>query len=386
MKQLAILTAAFLVVAGCGDGPSGAALTATCTPSVSVTIPAAGGAPKKRPDAPREQAREVVQVYWDVSKSMRDFDLTPVVAALDSNVLLQAHARTVEQYGIGESIVSLPSARPALSPAANRTVLHVAAERIGSALAAGTAQAALVVSDLELDTPPRTSRGASTVCDGVPLPSTPVAGSLFGRCFENAVAAADGPALTRASLLVHVFRKSSHGRELFILLFATDRAFGRRISDEIVRRLDFERQVIFDSGSVAVANVRGCRLTAPSDEMLRTAGGCGVKCFEADASIRAECDVQDAAAGAWISPAGRGGEGVSYDRGTARFVIPCTAPPGAFDATIAYSWRVRTPWSQAGASPFAQKASVRDLFDSLADAIVRVVPPRTLHIGIHLAK
>src|SRR5437667_413924 len=97
----------------------------------------------------------------------------------------------------------------ACTPTVNVTVPRTTAEQIGSALANGLAQAALIVSDLELDTPPRSSKNA-TVCGGVPLPSTPEAGSLFGRCFENAVLAPGDSALTRKNLLVHVFRKSSH--------------------------------------------------------------------------------------------------------------------------------------------------------------------------------
>jgi hypothetical protein len=382
MNKLAIVTATVLSAA-CGGAPSEHPLTATCTPSVNVTI-AKAPVVKKTSVAPiRERRSEVVQVYWDISRSMREFarksdDLTPVVGALDSNVLLQAHAESVEQYGVGESIVPLPSARSALSPTANRTVLHLAAEQIGTALASGSAQAALVVSDLELDTPPRTSRTA-TVCGGVPLPSTPEAGSLFGRCFESAVLATDRPALTRTNLLAHVFRKASHGRELFILLLATDRDFGYRISDEIVRRIGFERSVIFDSGAVAAGNVRGCRLSVPAEGMLRTNEGCAVKCFDPDASIQAECDLRPSAGKAWIVPVGR-------EQSTVRFIIPCTAPAGIFEEDIAYSWRIGTPWSQPAAGALAQKATVRDLFESLANAIVRVVAPRTLRIGIRLAK
>jgi hypothetical protein len=391
MRKLVIVAAAFLSATSVAAS-SDRSITAACTPTVNVTIPRTAAAQKSR--APREQRSEVVQVYWDVSKSMRDFaaDLAAVVNALDSNVLLQAHAKSVEQYGVGESIATLPSARPALSPNANRTMLHLAAEKSGAALASGLAQAALIVSDLELDTPPRSSKNAA-VCGGVPLPSTPEAGSLFGRCFENAVLASGDAALTRKNLLVHVFRKSSHGRELFILLLAADRDFGRRISDEVVRRIGFERQVIFDSGAVAAANVRGCRLNAPSEEMLRTAGGCNVKCFDADAAIHAECDIQRTGGNAWIVPVASAADGIRYepvkrkagdsnDRAVARFSIPCTAPAGVFDAAVAYSWQVR---ARSDSRAFAQKASVRDLFDSLDDAIVRVVAPRTLRIGIHLA-
>jgi uncharacterized membrane protein len=392
MKRLTIAIATVLS-AHCGAAPSEHPITATCTPSVNVTIPAMG-IPSGNGATPREQRTEVVQVYWDISRSMRDFlgtarghrraaqndDLTPVVNALDSDVLLQAHARAVEQYGVGDSITVLPSSRSALSPNAGRTVLHLAAERIGSALADGLAQAAIVISDLELDTPPRTSPNAH-VCGGVPLPSTPEAGWLFGRCFESSVLTAKRPARMRTNLVVHVFRKSSDGRELFILLLATDRNFGRRISDEIVRRIGFERQIIFDSGTVAAGNVRGCRLSVPNDDMLRTAGGCAAKCFDREATVQAECDLQRATDDAWVSPVAKAANGA-----VVRFLIPCTARPGVFTAAIPYVWRVRTPWSQSGRSLFAQKASVRDLFDSLDDAIVRIVAPRTLRIGIRLVK
>jgi len=404
MSKVSII-AAVLLSATCVTASAERSVTAACAPTVNVTIARTSAG---RAAVPRERRSEVVQVYWDVSKSMRDFagrrktpghaqqgdDLAAVVDALDSNVLLQAHAKSVEQYGVGESITALSSARSALSPNANRTVLHLAAEQIGSALASGSAQAALIVSDLEVDTPPRSSKTA-TVCGGVPLPSTPEAGSLFGRCFENAVLGAGGSALTRANLLVHVFRKSSHGRELFILLLASDRDFGHRISDEVVRRIGFERQVIFDSGIVAAANVRGCILRAPTQEMLRPAGGCKVKCFDVDAAIRVECDVERPASGAWISAVGSAANGASYelvkrragdpnDRAVARFTIPCTARPGMLDAAITYEWQVRTPWSQAGGGTFAQKSIVRDLFDSLDDAIIRIVSPRTLRIGVGL--
>lgn len=418
MKKLASFVASLFLVVSCKEGGGGEIpLTASCKPKVNVTVPATGKARVLSAAAVQPRQRGVVQVYWDVSRSMRDFaatgaprrnaseqrraeawtdDLTPVVDALDSSVLLRAQANVVEQFGVGESIQPLASARAALQPVATRTALHLAAEQIGTALASGTAQAALVISDMELDTPPRGVRAEATVCRGVPLPSTPEAGSLFGRCFESAVLASNGPPLTRTNLLAHVFRKSTHGRELFILLLATDRAFGRRISDEVVRRLDFSRHVIFDSGAIAAANVRGCRLTAPEDVRLRVSSGCGAKCFDPHLAIRSECDIRRPASDAWILPAGRGVDGVTYaslkknagateEQAVVRFAIPCGAPPGRFDATVSFTWRERTPWSQDGNGSFAQEASVRDLFDSLTDAIVRTVAPRRMRIGIDLA-
>jgi hypothetical protein len=408
MKPNLLIPATLLfVVCGGTERP----LSAVCQPAVNVTVPAAPKtSPKPKTAAAPERQHEVVQVYWDVSRSMREFaaarrarggaasetdDLTPVVDALDSSVLLSAHAERVEQYGVGESIRPLSSARAALHPTAGSTVLHLAAEQIGTALASGTAQAAVVVSDLELDTPPRTA-SRSTVCGGVPLPSTPEAGSLFGRCFENAAIAEAAP-LTRTHLLAHVFRKSSHGRELFILLLATDAAFGRRISDEIVRRLDFSRQVIFDADAVAASNVRGCTLAAPADDVQIRSAGCSAKCFDSGAAIQATCEMRRPAVEAWVEPSGSGEEGVAYDalqrkrgdvddRADVRFAIPCSTPPGRFNATVSFRWRAKTPWSSDGNGAFASKASVRDLFDSLADAIVRIAAPRRLRIGIDLAK
>jgi hypothetical protein len=396
MNRHAACSSVLLFLLACSGGES-RPLAADCRPAVSVIISDARKAPHKAGAAPR---REVAQVYWDVSSSMREFtvarrgrgtkaaeadDLAPVVAALDSSVLLRAHAEAVEQYGVGESITQLPSARSALHPFARRTVLHRAAEQIGTALAEGSAQAALVVSDMELDTPPRNGASQATVCGGVPLPSTPLAGALFGRCFEHAVLSSDTPAPIRTHLLVHVFRKSSHGRELFILLLATDHAFGRRIADEIASRLDFAQQVIFDSESVAAANVRGCGMTAPAPDVRLREPGCGAKCFEPDAVIQVQCDLRRPAKAAWIEPAGRGKDGVTYEtqkeRAIVRFAIPCTTPPGRFNARVSFTWRAKAP-----DATFAAQPSVRDLFDSLSDAIVRVVSPRTVRIGIDLAK
>lgn len=394
MKKL-VMVAVLPIVLACSDERP---ISATCTPAVNVTVPNASTAPPKgKPAAARVHRNEVVQVYWDVSRSMREFAVTPVVEALDSSVLLSAHAKVVEQYGVGESIVPLPSARAALRPIANRTALHLAAEQIGTALASGNAQAALVISDMELDTPPRKTATDATVCHGVPLPSTPEAGPLFGRCFENAVLSSEAPALTRKNLLVHVFRKSTRGRELFILLLATDRAFGRRISDEIVRRLDFSKHVIFDSESVAAANVRHCRLNAFAPDVQIKTGGCKAKCFDANGAIQFECDVRRPAFDLWVYPAGRGLHGVSYEslkkragdqeeQALVRFAIPCSTPPGRFHATVSFHWRERTPWSRGGKDAFAQNASVRDLFDSLTDAIARTAAPRRLRIGIDLDK
>jgi hypothetical protein len=404
MKKLVIVAALPLLLA-CNNER---AISATCTPAVNVTVPSASSVhPKgKTAAAARVRRKEAVQVYWDLSRSMRDFastragtsdDLTPVVAALDSSVLLSAHAKVVEQYGVGESVISISSARAALQPSANRTALHLAAEQIGTALANGSAQAALVISDMELDTPPRTNALDATVCGGVPLPSTRDAGSLFGRCFENAVLASELPPRTRTNLLVHVFRKSTHGRELFILLLATDRSFGRRISDEVARRLDFSRHVIFDSGVIAAANVHGCRLTAATPGVQIKTGGCTAKCFDADESIQFECDLRRPATDPWVYPSGRGIDGVTYEslkkkagdreeQALVRFAIPCSTPPGRFQATVSFSWRERTPWSRDGKVAFAQKASVRDLFDSLTDAIARTVAPRRLHLGVDLDK
>lgn len=359
-------------------------MTVSCTPAVKVTVPKVSGA-KGKPAAAKPQ-REVVQVYWDVSKSMRELAVKPVVAALDSTVLLSAHVSAVEQYGVGEAIVRLPSAQAALKLTANRTALHLAAEKIGMALAKGDAQAALVISDMELDTPPHASAKDATVCGGVPLPSTREAGALFGRCFESAISTSDTP-ITRKSLLVHVFRKSTPDRELFILLFATDREFGRRISNEVVKRIDVSRHVIFDSGAVAAANVKACRMTLMNPDAYPLAGpACGAKCLEPNATIQVECELQRSASDAWIHPIGHGVDGVKYesakkkgDRAWARFSIPCSTPPGRVDATVSFSWK-----SQNDGAEFAKKPSVRDLFDSLTDAIVRTVALRRLNIGIVL--
>lgn len=400
MKTKTLFPILFFVAAcGAADAPP----TASCRPAVNVTI----DAPKtKAPAAAAPQQQEVVQVYWDVSKSMRDFaakraprngaggesdDLAAVVGTLDSAVLLQAHAERVEQYGIGEAIRPLANAGEALHPTANATVLHLVAEQIGRALADGTAQAALVVSDLELDTPPR-SAANTKVCGDVPLPSNREAGTLFGRCFEKA-ALANPASRLRAHLVAHVFRKSSHGRELFILLLATDGAFGRRISDQIAQRLDFTRQVIFDADAIAASNVRGCTLATASDDVQLRSAGCSAKCFDRDASIEATCDVRRPLMNAWVQPAGTGGDGVAYEtlkkkageaeeQSTVRFTIPCSAPPGRYQASVKFEWRGLSHVDAA----FAQKASVRDLFDGLNQAIVNVARPRNLRIGIDLAK
>jgi hypothetical protein len=410
MKKFAPLVAALLLTVACGGGER--PMAASCTPSVKVTVSPAAKRPASKTDTARERPREVVQVYWDISRSMRDFaatgtprrgtgsnrevwtdDLTPVVAALDSSVLLRAHAKVVEQYGVGETIKPLATARAALKPEAKRTALHLAAEQLGTALANGNAQAALVISDMELDTPPRVTGSAATVCRDIPLPSTAEAGSLFGRCFETAVLNSGGVPLTRSNLLVHVFRKSTHGRELFILLLATDRAFGDRISAELVKRVDFSRHVIFDSGAVAASNVKGCRLTPVGEDVpWRMTKGCGAKCFDRNAAIQAECDLSRPVNGAWILPYGRGVNGATYESqkrkagdpdepALVRFRIPCSTPPGPFAAVVSFHWRDRPEGVDAA---FAQKASVRDLFDSLTDAIVRTVAPRNINIGIQL--
>ncbi|HYH10557.1 MAG TPA: hypothetical protein VEK11_26165 [Thermoanaerobaculia bacterium] len=394
MKKLIVI---LWIVTACG-GREEPALTVTCTPAVDVMVSIPG--PKSTAKAaPATVSRQrVVQVYWDVSRSMRDFRpaLTPVVATLDSSILLKARAEAVNHYEVAESIRPLASAQAALTPRANRTALHLAAEQIGTALANGTAQAALVISDLELDTPPSTRNGA-TVCGGVPLPLTPVAGPLFGRCYEKAIGSVS-QARTQRNLLAHVFRMETNERELFILLLATDRAFGQQISNEIAEQLEFARHVIFDSGSVAAANVKGCRLDAPAEDVMQKAAAhCTMKCFEPDTDIQAECELRRAASDAWIAPIGHGVDGAAYEllkkkpgdggeQALVRFGIPCNTPPGRFDASVSFSWHKRTPWSQGSKDTFARKASVRDLFDSLTDAIVRTVAPRRLRIGIALGQ
>jgi hypothetical protein len=161
-----------------------------------------------------------------------------------------------------------------------------------------------------------------------------------------------------------------------------------------VRRLDFTRHAIFDSGSVAAANVRGCRFTAPSpDVQLRE--NCTIKCFEPEAAVTAECDLRRSG-NAWVYPAGRGLDGTSYDslkknggeaeeQAVVRFGIPCSAPAGRFNATVSFHWTERLPWAK-GDDTFAPDQNVRDLFDGLTDAIVRTVADRKLRIGIDLAK
>jgi hypothetical protein len=120
---------------------------------------------------------------------------------------------------------------------------------------------------------------------------------------------------------------------------------------------------------------------------------CNAKCFDADSIIQAECDVHRPIAGAWIEPSGRGADGVTYQSSkkkagdaVVQFAIPCNTPPGRFNADVDFHWRVAAASVQDGDTSFAQKASVRDLFDSLNDAIVRIVAPRRLQIGIDLAK
>jgi hypothetical protein len=410
MKNLTVLFLLSCLSASCGIGEPERPLTATCTPAVKLNVHTAADAPPPSTQPASPAHREAVQVYWDISQSMRDFsvtrrgtkrleawsdDLTPVVATLDSSVLLRAHAETVEQYGVGESIQRLSGSAAALHPTASRTALHLAAQQLGTALATGTAQAALVVSDMELDAPPRAST-AGTVCGGVPLPSTREAGTLFGRCLENASLAVQPVGLIRNDLLVHVFRKRSHDRELFILLLATDVAFGHRISDEIVGRLHFARHVIFDSDFVAAANVRGCTVTTGSGVVMRR-GGCSAKCFDSDTIIQAQCDIRDSSSDAWIYPAPVHVQGATYEekqnkdstgerQAVLRFSIPCSTPPGRFRADLPYEWRQRPVASQGSDDAFAQKESVRDLFDSLTDSIIRIVAQRQLQIGIDLLK
>jgi len=413
MKK-AFLMAIPLIVACSGCGGERVE-SSTCNPSVKVVLTGATPARSKATPAVAPAARgKAVQVYWDVSQSMRHFagtrvprratdrapmgewsdELTPVVDALDSRVLLSANASVVEQYGVGESIQPLPSSRAALQPTATRTALHLAAQQIGTALATGSAQAVVVVSDMELDTPPRNAVSA-TVCDGVPLPSSPLAGFLFGRCFENAITSSESPSRMRTNLLVHVFRKSTHGRELFILLFATDRNFGMQISTGIESRLGYRKQAIFDSGQVAAAHVRECVLV-PSKAVRFSRTGCGVKCFDPEANVLAQCEVRRPATDVWIVPAGRGLDSVSFDslkrnagdpdeRALVKFEFPCDSTPGMLYATVSFTWRKRNLWPRNETDAFAQNASARDLFDGLADALVRTAAPRRLRIGIELA-
>ncbi len=352
LRELGAVIVVLFVFASCGGRER--PVSASCTPYVNVTVKTK---PAKKNASPQ---REVVQVYWDVSKSMRIFDLTPVVETLDSRVLLSAHAQVVEQYGVGESIRPFTSARDALRLDARRTAQHLAAEKIGSTLASGAAQAALVVSDMELDAPPLTS---PTVCGGIPLPSTRDAGALFGRCFEKAIG-------IRTHLLVHVFRQRVKNDELFIVLFATDRAFGNRISQQIAQRLDFTRHVIFDSGAVAAANVGQCKMTLTQPEAYALAGErCGAKCLDPSTTIRSECSLK-VPSDAWIHPVA--------EPPSVRFTIPCNANHGRFDTTVDFRWRNR------GKTTFAKSPNVRDLFDSLADAILRTIPPRRMTIGVDL--
>jgi hypothetical protein len=364
LRELAVVVPFVLIlISGCAGEPR--PISVTCKPAPKVIA--------LQTKKPKAAAGEVVHVYWDVSKTMSEFTLKPVVEALDSGVLLSAHATAVQQYGVGTSITDLPSARAALRPTANSTVLHLAAEQIGTALATGAAHAAIVVSDMRLDTPPRTSAANATVCGGVPLPSTPEAGYLFGRCFEKAFATSRTP-----NLLVHVFRQTTKDRELFILLLATHRGFGQRISDQIAKRLEFEREVIFDSAAATAAKVSQCKLTTTPDVRLGQ-GACVVKCFEPEAVVDVQCDVVRPKLKPWIVPVARGENGTTFDAERARFSIPCTTTPGAFDGHVSFTWRNTS--HELGA-----RASVRDLFASLSDALVRSAAKYDLQIAMKIEK
>lgn len=168
----AMLAGIVLASSGCGSEP---------TPVPGECLPA-DNAQSSVASAPKTAV-----IFWDASGSMDSNAASEhaLIDSLDSRVLQNAGVSKIEHFLVGNGLTQVPTANKFKKVRNEWSSLHLAAMEAGRRLALREIGVAVFVSDLELAIDPALIKKGDYACDGVPMPSTPIAGAIFGRCFAS---------------------------------------------------------------------------------------------------------------------------------------------------------------------------------------------------------
>lgn len=164
-----------------------------------------------------------VEIFWDVSESMRPAraSVGALVESLDSRVLPRAGARgAVAHYLVGATLVPKPNALGATAMNAPWTALHDVARQAGTDLAAAVVDAAIIVSDLDMEVPPELRLSGAPVCPGAASTTSKRAGAYFGTCFESGLDASGVGRLH--DLMAGVVRVPTSTGQIYVLVVGTN--------------------------------------------------------------------------------------------------------------------------------------------------------------------
>lgn len=365
-----------------------------------------------KPDKP--VANPLVSVYWDVSGSVdRRFDthVNFLIANLDSRILPLAGAGApIRHYAVGKDIVEAQDAEVAKSRHQMRSDLHDAVRNIAADLARGEIGAAILVTDMEVDRPD-VSQGVNSICGDVPIPTDRGAGPLIGRCFSAgwrlAPAKAGHPkAATIDHLLLTIFRSRYAAdiagelsrKHLYIVVFATDVDFGRKILSGLEQRLPsitqgYEQFNLVDTSAAPHLNV-GWKKEGLS---VRTANGyqgrCAFACFDTPANIELRVGMDLPSVRSWIALQPKPRVTAADGRATPilraggwdiKWTLACIEPAHKLQGRRV---NLRFDWASPQAIPSTvtiDHPDVEDAITSLVQAVPPLLTPRTYSILVGL--
>jgi hypothetical protein len=398
MKQVALVALLFVATNAARAGDQ------DCAPLSVVT----------RPD--KLALRSLVSVYWDVSGSVDgrfSSDVDFLIANLDSRVLPLAGAiAPIRHYAVGEDVVEAHDAGVAKSRHQMRSALPDASRAIAADLARGEISAAIFVTDLEVDRP-ELNPEVTAVCGDVPVPTDRGAGPLIGRCFSSGWRLAPTPpggrkpARSIDHLLLTIFRSKYAApipdgisrKHLYILVFATDIEFGRKILAGLDQRLStlnlgYDRFNVIDTSAAPRLSVAR---TTPS-RSVRTASGyagrCAFACYDEDAQVDLQIAIHPPDATAWVPLLAK--PRVTAAIGNARaalrqgrrwdvvWTIPCVPPKRKLQERRV---DVRFDWDTPQTIPTSvtiDHPDVEDAITSLLQAVPPLLTPRINSIVIGL--
>src|ERR1700682_868830 len=303
MKRLAVIVSALIF------GPGLLAIEQQCAPLRIVA----------KPD--RAAVNPLVSVYWDVSGSVdRRFDqhVNFLIANLDSRILPLAGAGApIRHYAVGQEVVEAHDAQVAKLRHQSRSALYEAVRAIGADLARREIGAAILVTDLEVDRP-EVPEAVTAICGDVPVPTDRDAGPLMGRCFSagwRLAPAKTGRAkpATIDHLLLTVFRSRYAAatnvevsrKHLYIVVFANDIAFGRKILSGLDQRLasialGYDRFNIVDTSAVPRLSIGWKKDGVSVRPAKGYMGRCAFACYDTPAHIDLRVRIDPAPVKSWI--------------------------------------------------------------------------------------
>lgn len=169
LRLLTLLMGSFLAIGSCGSEPT--PIPGECIPVDDTPTPAA-------------LSPNTANIFWDASGSMTsNAALSQIlINSLDSRVLQHAGITKIEHFLVGNRLTQVPTANDARRTLNESSSLQLAAIEAGRRLAMRQIGIAIIISDLELVIDPALIKKGGDVCTGVPMPSTGVAGAIFGRC------------------------------------------------------------------------------------------------------------------------------------------------------------------------------------------------------------